>query len=182
MTSDAAEPLSEDQVRWVIETFWALDAGKAHLADFLPIMDDEFVVRAVDENGNEVARFEGLAGMEDHQDGKMDFFDEVFQLETFQITEPGPAVVVQTTATWTFRHRAPRAATSEVCVADLAHEWHVRRHPVRLTAVMSGHTCTRFAFRPGQAPSAATGRQAVKQSSVDLHLDPEALMRPDPRG
>jgi len=44
MTDDVAE-LTED----VIETFWRLDADKAHLAEFLPIMDDEFVIRAVNE-------------------------------------------------------------------------------------------------------------------------------------
>ncbi len=109
----------------------------------------------------------------------MDFFDEVFELETFRISEPGPAVVAHTTATWTFRHRAPpRAATSESASQTLRTNGTCAGTPVRLTAVMSGHTCTRFDFRAGQAPSAATGRQAVKQSSVDLHLEPEALMRP----
>ena len=48
MTDDLAV-LTEDEVRDVIETFWRLDADKAHLAEFLPIMDDEFVIRAVNE-------------------------------------------------------------------------------------------------------------------------------------
>ena len=176
MTDHTLDPLTEDEVRGVIETFWALDADKAHLADFLPIMDDDFVIRAVGESGDEAARFDGLAGLEDHQDGKMDFFDEEFHLESLELTTPGPVAVVHTTAVWTFRHRVPRAASSEVCVADLAHEWYLRRHPVRLTPVMTGHTCTRFAFRPGQAPTTPNARQAVKHSSEALHLDPSALM------
>lgn len=176
MTNEIFDPLTEDEVRDVIETFWRLDAGKAHLADFIPIMDEGFVIRAVDEHGAEVARFEGLAGMEDHQDGKMDFFDEEFTLGSLTITQPGTAVIVHTTAVWSFRHRAPRAATSEWCVADLEHEWYLRRHPDRLTAVMTGHTCTKFAFRPGQAPSTPDARQAVKLSSESLHLDPAAMM------
>ena len=88
MTDDPAE-LTEDEVREVVETFWRLDADKAHLAEFLPIMDDEFVIRAVNEAGEEVVRFDGLAGLEDHQDGKMDIFDEAFELTSFRL-EPGP--------------------------------------------------------------------------------------------
>ena len=88
MTTDLAAVLTEDEVRDVIETFWRLDAGKAHLADFLPIMDDEFVIRAVDDTGAEVVRFDGLAGLEDHQDGKMDIFDEAFELTALRL-DPG---------------------------------------------------------------------------------------------
>jgi hypothetical protein len=62
-----AATLTEDEVRDVIETFWRLDADKAHLAEFLPIMDDEFVIRAVNEAGEEVVRFDGLAGLEDRR-------------------------------------------------------------------------------------------------------------------
>ncbi len=52
-------------------------------------MDDEFVIRAVDDAGEEVVRFDGLAGLEDHQDGKMDIFDEAFELTSLRV-DPGP--------------------------------------------------------------------------------------------
>ena len=107
MTDDAVE-LTEDEVRDVIETFWRLDADKAHLAEFLPIMDDEFVIRAVDEAGEEVVRFDGLARLEDHQDGKMDIFDEAFELTSLRV-DPGPVTVAHTSCVWTFRRRESRA-------------------------------------------------------------------------
>ena len=174
MSDDVGGDLTEGEVRWVIESFWRLDADKAHLADFLPIMDDEFVIRAVSEAGEEVVRFDGLAGLEDHQDGKMDIFDEVFELTSFRL-DPGPVAIAHTTCVWTFRRREPRSARSEVCVADLAHVWQLRRHPVRGCPVMTGHTCVRFEFRPGQAPSTPSARQAVKIASEELHRDPSAM-------
>ena len=174
MTTDLAAVLTEDEVRDVIETFWRLDAGKAHLADFLPIMDDEFVIRAVDDAGAEVVRFDGLAGLEDHQDGKMDIFDEAFELTALRL-DPGAVTAAHTTSVWTFRRREPRAPRSEVCVADLSHIWQFRRHPTRGRAVMTGHTCIRFEFRPGQAPSPPGARQAVKLASEELHRDPSAM-------
>ena len=109
MSDDVGGDLTRDEVRSVIETFWRLDADKAHLADFLPIMDDEFVIRAVSEAGEEVVRFDGLAGLEDHQDGKMDIFDEVFELTSFRF-DTGPVAIAHTTCVWTFRRREPRAA------------------------------------------------------------------------
>jgi len=180
MTDHTLDPLTEDEVRGVIETFWALDADKAHLADFLPIMDDDFVIRAVGESGDEAARFDGLAGLEDHQDGKMDIFDEAFQLTALRL-EPGAVTAAHTSSVWTFRRREPRAPRSEVCVADLSHIWQLRRHPTRGRAVMTGHTCIRFEFRPGQAPSPPGARQAVKLASEELHLDPSAMKGSQPR-
>jgi hypothetical protein len=178
MTDDAVE-LTEDEVRDVIETFWRLDADKAHLAEFLPIMDDEFVIRAVDEAGEEVVRFDGLAGLEDHQDGKMDIFDEAFELTSLRV-DPGPVTVAHTSCVWAFRRRESRAPRSEVCVADLSHIWQLRRHPTRRRAVMTGHTCIRFEFRPGHAPSTPNERQAVKLASEELHRDPSAMKHAHP--
>ena len=71
-------------------------------------MDDEFVIRAVDEAGEEVVRFDGLAGLEDHQDGKMDIFDEAFELTSLRV-DPGPVAVAHTSCVWTFRRRESRA-------------------------------------------------------------------------
>jgi hypothetical protein len=170
------EPLSRNEIADLIETFWRLDSAKVHLADFLPIMDEGFFIRAVDTEGREVARFDGLAGLEDHQNGKMDMFDEQFRLSSLDYQLTGDTVVAHTTATWSFRYRVARAATSTACVADLTHEWYLRRHPVRLQPVMTGHTCTHFAYRPGQAPPQPDDRQAVEESSVSLHVDPGKLM------
>ncbi len=181
MADDVLEPLSKAEVQAVIETFWRLDATKAHLVEFLTIMDEGFFIRAVDSQGQEVARFDGLAGLEDHQDGKMDMFDEEFHLQSLEFEPRDTAFVAHTTSTWNFRHRPPRASASAVCVADLAHEWYLRRHPARLTPVMTGHTCTSFVFRPGQAPPSPSDRQAVKDSSAALHVDPGKVMQEPPR-
>ena len=109
MSDDVGGDLTRDEVRSVIETFWRLDADKAHLADFLPIMDDEFVIRAVSEAGEEVVRFDGLAGLEDHQDGKMDIFDEVFELTSFRF-DTGPVAIAHTTCVDLPQARAARRA------------------------------------------------------------------------
>ena len=142
--------LTEDEVRDVIEAFWRLDADKAHLVEFLPIMDDEFVIRAVSEAGEEVVRFDGLAGLEDHQDGKMDIFDEAFELTSLRV-EVGPG-----------HHRAhDERVDVPAARAPRAAQRILRCRPVRMCGscaftrhgdgpVMTGHTCTRFEFRPGQ--------------------------------
>ena len=44
MSDDVGGDLTRDEVRSVIETFWRLDADKAHLADFRRSLDDEFVI------------------------------------------------------------------------------------------------------------------------------------------
>lgn len=177
MTDDGpAAPPSENEVRAVIQKFWSLDADKAHVADFLPIMDDDFFIRAVDGNGDEAIRFDGLAGLEDHQEGKMDLFDEQFQLSSIDCTIAGDRAVARTTAQWTFRHRAPRAPHSKLCRGDLEHEWYVRRHPERGTVVVTGHTCTRLTYRPGQAPPVPAAREDVQAASRSIHLDPERYL------
>jgi hypothetical protein len=79
-----------------------------------------------------VVRFDGLAGLEDHQDGKMDTSTRSSSSPRSRF-DTGPVAIAHTTCVWTFRRRKPRAARAArcVCVADLAHVWQLRRHPVR---------------------------------------------------
>lgn len=166
------EQLTEQEVLEVLLAFWRFDAEKAHLADSIPIMDDGWFIRAVDPDGQEILRMEGLAGLEDHQEGKMDHFDEEFVLDTFECEIDGDTATAWTTSQWHFRYRKARKSRSSQCCADLAHEWQVRRHPERGMVVMSSHTCTHFAFRPGEAPPPPSDQDAVVEASAKIHLTP----------
>ena len=45
---------------------------------------------------------------------------------------------------------------------------------------MTGHTCIKFEFRPGHAPSTPNARQAVEPASEELHRDPSAMKHAHP--
>jgi hypothetical protein len=42
---------------------------------------------------------------------------------------------------------------------------------------MTGHTCTRFTYLPGQSPRAAAERDAVLTASKLIHLEPDRILR-----
>jgi len=135
------------------------------IPDFVPILDDDFTLMAVDDKGREVARFEGLAGLEEHQYGKQIYYDQRFSLGFFDADVDGDRAVARTTGEWRARHCEPRMARSEQLRADLAHVWHARRLP-RGSAVLTLHICTYFQYQPGFAPAAAP-----ETAGREIHLD-----------
>ena len=61
---------------------WRLNAEKAPVSEFAPIIGDDFALVAVDASGEEVVRFDGMRGLEEHQAGKEVYFDQRFTLRT----------------------------------------------------------------------------------------------------
>jgi hypothetical protein len=159
-------PLTADEVRDVILSFWHLNAEKAPVGDFAPILDDGFSLVAVDPEGKEVARFDGPDGLEEHQTGKEIYFDQRFTLRSFDVELEGERAVAQTTGLWECIHCEPGMAHSEPLKADLAHTWHARRSPETGRAVLSLHVCTYFRYVPGFEPAPA--REATER---EFHLD-----------
>ena len=79
-------PITAEMVRQLIETFFELNASRAPLTDFLPILDHEgFSMELV---GTDI-RFVGMAGLGDHQIGKLIFFDQEFHLQNIQVDLAG---------------------------------------------------------------------------------------------
>jgi hypothetical protein len=163
-----SRPLTPDEVRDVILAFWHLNAEKAAVAEFAPILDDGFSLVAVDPEGNEVARFDGPAGLEEHQAGKEVYFDQRFTLRSFDVQVDGDRAVARTTGIWECIHCEPGMAHSEPLKADLAHTWYARRSPTTGVAVLSLHVCTYFKYVAGFEPAPPRGAAATKR---EFHLD-----------
>jgi hypothetical protein len=146
-------PLTGDEVRELILTFWRLNAAKAPAADFIPILDDGFALVATNPEGEEVARFEGLSGLDEHQAGKEVYFDQEFTLRSFEVELQGERSVAHTTGLWECIHCEPGMARSESLKADLRHTWYARRSPHGGRPVLSLHVCTYFQYVPGFEPA-----------------------------
>jgi hypothetical protein len=163
-----SRPLTADEVRDVILAFWHLNAEKAPVAEFTSILDEGFSLVAVGPDGNEVARFDGPAGLEEHQAGKEVYFDQRFTLTSFDVELDGARAVAQTTGTWECIHCEPDTAHSEPLKADLAHTWYARRSPTTGDVVLSLHVCTYFKYVPGFEPAPASDAATSKR---EFHLD-----------
>ena len=161
----AARALTEGEVRKLVLAFWRLNAGKAPMADFVPILDAGFAMVAVDDAGNEVVRYDGLAGLEEHQYGKQIYYDQRFKLISFEADIDGDRAVARTTGEWRARHCEPRMPRSQELRADLAHTWYARRLPSGLP-VLTLHVCTYFQYQPGFAPAGA-----AETGGREIHLD-----------
>ena len=146
-------PLSDAEVRDVILTFWRLNADKAPVSEFAPILDRGFALVAVNASGEEVVRFDGLDGLEEHQAGKEVYFDQQFTLGAFECELQGDRAIAKTTGLWKCIHCEPGMARSEPLKADLAHTWYVRRSPESGRALLSLHVCTYFQYLPGFQPA-----------------------------
>jgi hypothetical protein len=165
---EQSKPLSRTEVRNVILTFWRLNADKAPVAAFEPILDEGFALVATDPNGEEIVRFDGPSGLEEHQAGKEVYFDQRFTLRSFEVELHGDRAVAHTTGTWQCIHCEPGMAHSEPLKAGLRHTWHVRRSPQTGSAVLSLHVCTYFQYLPGFEP--APPRDAAS-ADREFHLD-----------
>jgi len=75
-------PITPEIVQNLIESFWEFNASRAPLCDFLPIVDQtNFFMELA---GTDI-RFSGIAGLGDHQIGKLIFFDQEFILQDIQV-------------------------------------------------------------------------------------------------
>jgi hypothetical protein len=148
-----AGPLSDKEVRDVILEFWRLNAENAPVSEFAPMIDEGFALVAVNSSGEEVVRFDGLSGLEEHQAGKAVYFDQRFTMRSFTCEHQGDRAIAKTTGLWECMHREPGMARSEPLKADLAHTWYARRSPQTQRAVLSLHVCTYFQYQPGFQPA-----------------------------
>jgi hypothetical protein len=163
-----AMDLTETEVRELILTFWRLNAAKAPVADFMPILADGFALVATGPDGEEVARFDGLSGLEEHQAGKEVYFDQRFTLRSFEVELDSESAVARTTGLWECIHCEPGMAWSEPLKADLAHTWYACRSPESGQAVLTLHVCTYFQYVPGFEPAPPKDDGS---SSREFHLD-----------
>jgi hypothetical protein len=164
----ATEPLSDAEVRDVILTFWRLNADKAPASAFLPILDEGFALIATNPQGEEVVRFDGVSGLEEHQAGKEVYYDQRFTLRSFDLRFEDDRAVAQTTGLWECIHCEPGMARSEPLKADLAHTWYARRSPESGRAVLSLHVCTYFNYVPGFEPARADGTPGDREFHLDF--------------
>ena len=161
-------PLDDTEVRELILMFWRLNAGKAPVAEFIPILDEGFALVATNPEGEEVARFDGLSGLEQHQAGKEVYFDQQFTLRSFDAEIDGDRAIAQTTGLWECIHCEPGMARSEPLKADLGHTWYARRSPETGRAVLTLHVCTYFQYVRGFEPAPAPESVSADR---EFHLD-----------
>jgi hypothetical protein len=163
-----AGPLSETEVRDLILRFWRLNADKAPVSEFAPIIDDDFALVAVNADGEEVLRFDGLRGLEEHQAGKEVYFDQRFTLRSFDSELQGDQAIATTTGLWECTHREAGTVAGEALKADVAHTWHARRSPETGRPLLSLHVCTYFQYLPGFGPALTHDDDSTDR---EFHLD-----------
>ena len=151
-------PITADVVRQLIETFYKLNSDRAPLTAFLPIVDHEgFFMELA---GTDI-RFTGIAGLGDHQMGKLIFFDQEFHLQDIQVEADGDRAVARTRAQWhASTWTSPDPCSHRIKVA-LRHTWHVGRAKDDSRPVLLGHVCEEFHYLPGFAP---------KEQAKEFHL------------
>jgi hypothetical protein len=142
--------LTQREVKNVLLQFWELNASRAPIKAFEEIVDCENLEIIL--AGTDVA-FQGIAGLADHQIGKLIFFDQRFELRSIdtKLLDDGRAVS-KTLGVWYASCWQSPAARSHQLVADLKHTWTVARSEKSGKAVLLRHVCERLKYRPGYAP------------------------------
>ena len=167
-TSTGLKALSAPEVKRAILTFWRLNATKAPIADFIPILDEDFEIIATDAAGNVVLKYSGLAGLEDHQYGKQIYYDQRFILKSFEAELAGQEAIAHTTGEWHCLHCEPRKPCSEPLRADLKHTWFVRRSAATGRPLLRRHICTYFQYVEGYAPQPASSTDGYREFHLDF--------------
>jgi len=140
------KPLTKAEVKDVILRFWHLNAGKAHIADFLPILDENSFRVVLKEKGRIIEKFDGIRGLQDHQDGKGIYYNQRFILKSIRTEIIHDQAISHTTAVWDCLHCEPYMARCEHLKAVLHHTWRVRRSPNNQQAIIANHTCDYFRY------------------------------------
>ena len=152
------QPITAKIVQDLIESFWKLNASRAPLIDFLPIVDHEGFFMKLE--GTDIC-FSGIAGLGDHQMGKLIYFDQEFILLDIQVEVNGDTALAQTRAQWhASTWTSPDPYSHRIKVA-LLHTWHVGRAEDDLRIILLGHVCEEFHYLPGFAP---------KDQAKEFHL------------
>jgi hypothetical protein len=152
MSSPVRPRLTEDEVRDVILAFFDLNASRAPIKAFEEILDCEnfeIVVQATD------VSFKGIAGLADHQIGKLIFFDQRFEAKFVEITIHDDHAIAKTDDRWEASVWQSPAAYSRRLIAELTHTWKVVRSEETGKAVLRFHSADTWKYLPGHAPEEA---------------------------
>jgi hypothetical protein len=120
----ANEPLTEEEVKQLVLTFWKMQEEKAHLVDLMEVTAPDLEISM-----GEFA-WHGYRGLEDHQMGSKDqFFDQHFEPIGISVELSGGEATVSSEVQWNARHWTFPAAKSQEIKAIYTHTWKVRRSP-----------------------------------------------------
>jgi hypothetical protein len=158
---DADKPLTEEEVKQLILTFWKLDEEKAHLVDLMEVTAPDLEISM-----GEFA-WHGYRGLEDHQMGsKAQYFDEKFEPKSISVEVSGQEATVKSEVQWNARHWTFPAAKSHEIKAIYSHTWKVRRSPETGKPVVVLNHVDHMRYVEGYAPPESKQR-------VDPHVGRE---------
>jgi hypothetical protein len=104
----ANEPLTEEEVKQLVLTFWKWQEEKAHLVDLMEVTAPDLEISM-----GEFA-WHGYRGLEDHQMGSKDqFFDQHFEPRSISVELSGEEATVKSEVQWNARHWTFPAAKSQ---------------------------------------------------------------------
>ena len=157
----ANDPLTEEEVKQVILTFWRLDEEKSHLVDLMEVTAPDLEISM-----GEFA-CHGYRGLEDHMTGsKAQYFDQHFEPKSISVEVSGTEATVKSEVQWNARHWAFPAARSEEIRAIYSHTWKVRRSPQSGKPVVVLNHVDHMRYVEGYAPSES-------KHQVDPHVGRE---------
>lgn len=165
MSSEPIEerrPVSADETQAIIDEWVRLQLEQAGSAAFVSIVAEEgFLLQAplADQ------RWEGPAGLEEHQTLKRFFFDEELVVRDVRVAPGEERTLAWTCTSWAASYRPVGSPRSFSVRAYIEHEWELRRCPRTGCPFLQRLTTDLFEYRKGHAPP-----QAVPGNP---YLDPE---------
>lgn len=143
------KPLTKKEVKDVILKFCDLNAGRAPISAFAPIIDvEKFELKLL---GTDIA-FYGIGGFADHQMGKLVYFDQRFILKSMKTTIKSDYAIAVTSFIWEARHWEPPAAFSELLRAYVRQSWKIVRSSKTQSAMIVSHIADKFKYLKGYSP------------------------------
>ncbi|KTD19271.1 Uncharacterised protein [Legionella lansingensis] len=140
----------EDEAFKIIEHFNHLNASRAPISAFVNIIDTEnFEIRL---RGSDIV-FKGIAGLADHQLGKLIFFDQKFDCLRQKSHLEFNKISIETQGVWYARTWQSPAAYSQQLIADLTHTWILIKKADDKPWIILSHICESFSYRKGYAPT-----------------------------
>ncbi len=160
--------LTEDAVIKVIEKFWHLNASKAPIKEFLPLMSPDVFIDIDFLN----IKFRGIAELADHQIGKLSFFDRKFELFLIETKVEDNRAISKTKGAWHASTWTQNAAYSQRLIADIEHTWTTTLSEQTNEVIVLGHICHTLKYREGFSPTATE-----KEFSFECALNVESQKR-----
>jgi hypothetical protein len=102
---------------------------------------------------NSDVKFQGIAGLADHQIGKLVFFDQKFDCDLINSETKEHEITISTKGVWYAKSWQIPSAYSQKLIADVSHTWILERKNVPATFVIVTHICETFSYRKNYAPT-----------------------------